>query len=246
MDLFRTYAPLLAASSLILLAGCKDELPSSTPASTSRAASSAQPAVASARTSSEPTAAIPVNPALLDPSRATEQAPEVYNAKFVTNRGEFTIEVHRDWAPVGADRFFNLVKLGYYDETRFFRIVDGFMVQWGIHGDPAVSARWRDARVGDDPVKQQNKRGFVTFATSGKNSRTTQIFINYVDDNVRLDGMGFAPFGKVIDGMNVVDGFNKKYGERADQGRIQNEGNAYLQQAFPEMDWVKSARIVTK
>ncbi|MEI7892105.1 MAG: peptidylprolyl isomerase [Myxococcales bacterium] len=242
MDLFRTYAPpLLAASALILLAGCKDEPPSSTPASTSRAASSAQPAQ-TAQTAVAP----PVNPALLDPSRATEQAPEVYKARFVTNRGEFTIEVHRDWAPVGADRFFNLVKLGYYDDTRFFRIVDGFMVQWGIHGDPAVSARWRDARVSDDPVKQQNKRGFVTFATSGKDSRTTQIFINYVDDNVRLDGMGFAPFGKVIEGMNVVDGFNKAYGERPNQGRIQGEGNAYLQQAFPEMDWVKSARIVTK
>jgi cyclophilin family peptidyl-prolyl cis-trans isomerase len=193
----------------------------------------------------------PAGDALLNPAAATERAPDTFKAKFTTTKGDFVIQVNREWSPNGADRFYNLVKIGYYNDTRFFRAVEGFMVQFGIHGDPAVNAKWRTARFPDDPVKQQNKRGYVTFAKSGMpNSRTTQIFINYVDENVKLDGMGFSPFGQVVEGMSVVDSLYKGYGEGApggkgpDQGRLQSEGNAYLDKSFPELDGVKRAEIV--
>ena len=168
--------------------------------------------------------------------------------KFNTSKGDFTVEVHRDWAPRGADRFYNLVKAGFFDDDRFFRVVSGFMVQFGIHGDGAINDKWRDARIGDDPVKQSNKRGYITFATSGVNSRTTQVFVNFAD-NSNLDEMGFAPFGQVTDGMTVVDALFAGYGEGApggrgpSQGRIQTEGNLYLNKDFPLLDWVKSAKI---
>ena len=161
------------------------------------------------------------------------------------------IEVHRDWSPKGADRFFNLVKLGYFDDTRFFRVVDGFMAQIGIHGDPAVNAKWREANITDDvPAGHSNKRGFVSFAMAGKDSRTTQFFINFVDTNARLDSMGFTPFGQVVEGINVIDALYKGYGEGApsgkgpSQGRIQSEGNAYLKKEFPELDYVKEAKVL--
>ena len=143
---------------------------------------------------------------LLDPKHAdvNKQAPAKFLAKFETSKGEFVIEVQRDWAPKGADRFYNLVKNGYFSDVRFFRVVTGFVAQFGIHGDPKVSAAWRDANIQDDPVKESNKRGMVVFATAGPNTRTTQFFINF-KDNVRLDSMGFSPFGKVIQGMEVVD-----------------------------------------
>jgi peptidyl-prolyl cis-trans isomerase A (cyclophilin A) len=187
----------------------------------------------------------------LDPAAATATAPAVYKVKMVTTKGDFTIEVHRDWAPLGADRFYNLVKSGYFADIAFFRVVKGFMVQFGIHGDPAVNMKWRPARIQDDPTgKQSNTRGMVTFAMGGPNTRTTQVFINYVD-NGRLDSMGFPPFGKVIgEGMKVVDAIEGMYGEGAPQGRgpaqgrIQNEGNAYLKAEFPKMDYLKSASIV--
>lgn len=190
------------------------------------------------------------HPAMLDPTLAVDKAPEVYKAKFTTSKGDFVVEVTRAWAPLGADRFYNLVKVGYYDDTRFFRVVDNFMVQFGIHGDGAVNTKWHDARIKDDPVKESNKRAMVTFATSGPDSRTVQVFINYADANTRLDASGFAPFGKIIDGMSVVDSLYKGYGEGAprglgpDQGKIQSEGNAYLNRDFPKMDWIKEARIV--
>lgn len=158
------------------------------------------------------------------------------------------MEVNRAWAPLGADRFYNLAKNGFFDEARFFRAIKGFMVQFGIHGDPAVAAVWRNARIQDDPVKESNKRGTVTFATSGPNSRTTQLFINF-KDNTMLDGMGFAPFGRVISGMDVVDSLNTEYGEGAPggrgpaQGRIQSEGNAYLQRDFPNLDYIKKTHV---
>jgi peptidyl-prolyl cis-trans isomerase A (cyclophilin A) len=161
------------------------------------------------------------------------------------------IEVHRDWAPNGADRFYNLVKSGYFEGTRFFRVIKSFMVQWGIHGEPAVNAVWRDAREGrikDDPVKESNKRGYVTFATAGPDTRTTQVFINFAD-NGRLDTSGFAPFGKVVTGMNVIDSLFAEYGEGAPGGagpsqpRMQDEGNAYLNRDFPKLDYIKSAKI---
>ena len=160
------------------------------------------------------------------------------------------LEIHRDWAPHGADRFYNLVKVGFFDEVAFFRVIKGFMVQFGIHGDPAVSQAWREAKIADDPSgKQTNARGFVTFATAGPNTRTSQLFINY-KDNGNLDGMGFAPIGKVTDGMAVVDAIEGEYGEGAPMGRgpsqpkLQGEGNAYLKASFPHLDYIKSATLV--
>src|ERR1700719_4133826 len=141
---------------------------------------------------------------LANPAALNEQAPATYKVQFDTSKGPFVVEVHRDWSPNGADRFYNLVKNGFYDDVRFFRVISGFMVQFGINGDPKISAPWRSAQIKDDPVKQSNKRGFITFATSGPNSRTTQVFINF-GDNGRLDGMGFSSFGQVTTGMNVVD-----------------------------------------
>jgi peptidyl-prolyl cis-trans isomerase A (cyclophilin A) len=196
-----------------------------------------------------PLAASPaMSQALMNPASLTEQAPPVYKAKFDTSKGTFEIQVHRDWAPAGADRFYNLVKNGFFDNTRFFRVVSGFMVQFGLNGDPNVSAQWRQARIRDDQVKQSNTRGMVTFATAGPNTRTTQVFINFGDNN-RLDGMGFAPFGQVVSGMNVVDALYSGYGEGApggsgpEQGRIQQEGNAYLTKDFAKLDYIKKATI---
>jgi len=178
-----------------------------------------------------------------------ERAPATFRARFETRKGDFVIEVHRDWAPLGTDRFYNLVRGGYYDGTRFFRVISGFMAQFGIHGDPQVSAAWRGARIPDDPVRQRNTRGAVSFATAGPGTRTTQLFINY-GDNSRLDGIGFAPFGRVVEGMEVVDRLHAGYGEGAprgrgpDQGRIEAEGNAYLEREFPELDQIRRATIV--
>jgi len=178
------------------------------------------------------------------------RAPATFRAHFETSAGDFVIEVHRDWAPRGADRFFNLVRSGYYDDVRFFRVISGFMVQFGIHGDPTVSAAWRDQLIVDDPVRRTNLRGMVSFATAGPGTRTTQVFINY-GSNDRLDAMGFAPFGQVVEGMDVVDRLYAGYGEGApggrgpNQGRIQTEGNAYLQRDFGKLDYVRRASIVT-
>jgi len=188
------------------------------------------------------------HPALLDPSRATERAPDEYTVELQTTAGPILIDVERAWAPKGADRFYNLVKIGYFEDVAFFRVIDGFMAQAGISGDPAVTRAWRSARIQDDPPTQSNTRGMVTFATSGPNSRTTQFFINFVD-NSRLDRMGFAPFGKVRD-MKNVDALHAGYGESAPRGRgpkqgdITSRGNAYLKAEFPELDYIESARIV--
>ena len=185
---------------------------------------------------------------LRNPAGLTEQAPATFNANFDTSKGLFVITVHRDWAPNGADRFYNLVKNGFFDNTRFFRVIPNFMVQFGISGDPALNTKWRVARIPDDKPAQSNTRGMVTFATSGPNARTTQVFINF-KNNSRLDALGFAPFGKVVSGMNVVDALNGEYGEGApdgrgpDQMRLQTEGNAYLAKDFPRMDFIKKATI---
>jgi len=194
--------------------------------------------------------AMPDNP-LLYP-RAPDmnmEAPPTYRARFETSKGDFVIEVHRDWAPIGADRFYNLVRNGYYDGVRFFRVIDGFMAQFGMNGDPLVTAQWRVATLQDDPVVQSNTRGTVTFAMTGQpNSRTTQIFINY-GDNSNLDGMGFAPFGEVVEGMEVAASLYSGYGEGAprgrgpDQGQIQARGNEYLEADFPNLDYVVHATI---
>ena len=186
--------------------------------------------------------------ALSNPAALTEKAPATFKVKFDTSKGPVVIQVNRDWAPNGVDRFYNLVKNGFYDDTRFFRVISGFMVQFGIHGDPKLSPGWRTARIPDDAVKQSNKRGYITFATSGPNSRTTQVFINF-RDNAGLDGQGFAPFGQVISGMNVVESLHAGYGEGAprgrgpDQNRAQAEGNAYLQRDFADLDYIKKATI---
>ena len=185
---------------------------------------------------------------LANPAALREQAPPVYKARFDTSKGAFVIEVHRDWAPNGADRFYNLVKNGFYDNVRFFRVVSGFMVQFGISGDPSVAAPWRDAKIADDPVKQSNKRGYITYAMAGPNTRTSQVFINFAD-NANLDSGGFSPFGRVVSGMDVVDKLNAEYGEGAprgrgpDQSRIQMEGNAYLNKDFGRLDFVRKATI---
>jgi len=184
-----------------------------------------------------------------DPSKLTEKAPESFKAKFTTTKGAFTIEVTRSLSPNGADRFYNLVKSGYFQDVAFFRVIPCFMGQFGIHGDPKVSAAWRGARIQDDPVKASNKRGYLSFAMAGPNTRTTQFFINLVD-NTNLDSMGFSPFGKVVEGQDVVDKINGEYGEGAPRGRgpnqgiIQEKGNEYLKASYPNLDYIKSAALV--
>jgi peptidyl-prolyl cis-trans isomerase A (cyclophilin A) len=190
-------------------------------------------------------AANPNKAKLATPSQLNEKAPETYKAKFDTSAGVFVIEVHRDWAPLGADRFYNLVKNGFYDDVRFFRVLDGFMAQFGMNGEPKIQAAWGRANFMDDPVKQSNKRGFLTFAkSSAPNSRSTQVFINFVD-NANLDAQGFAPFGQVVEGMDKVDKLYSGYGRQnvPDQGKITAEGNAYLAKEYPKLDYIKKATI---
>jgi peptidyl-prolyl cis-trans isomerase A (cyclophilin A) len=185
---------------------------------------------------------------LANPAALHEQAPAEFKAKFETTKGVFVLEVHRNWAPNGADRFYNLVKNGFYDNVRFFRVISGFMVQFGISGDPKLSAPWRNAKITDDPVVQSNKRGYITYAMAGPNTRTTQVFINF-GDNASLDSQGFSPFGRVVSGMEVIDKLYAQYGEGAprgrgpDQGRLQAEGNTYLAKEFDKLDYVTRASI---
>ena len=191
------------------------------------------------------------NPVLLEPGDTLFQAtaPETYRVHFTTTEGEFTVEVYRDWAPLGADRFYNLVRAGYYDGARFFRVVPGFVAQFGVHGDPAVEEAWRGRTIPDDPPRQSNRRGTLAFAMRGSDSRSTQVFINY-RDNEALDGAGFAPFGRVVDGMMIVDRLNGAYGEPPPEGRgpderrLVTEGEQYLRQSFPDLDRIERARIV--
>ena len=172
-----------------------------------------------------------------------------YKVKFSTTKGDITLEVHPEWAPLGAARFRELVDAGFYTDIAFFRVLDGFVAQFGISGDPESSAVWRSKSIKDDPVRGSNTRGTVTYAMAGPNTRTTQLFINF-GDNSQLDGMGFSPFAQLIDGMDVVDALHSGYGEGAprgrgpDQGKIQKEGNAYLKSEFPELDYITSASIV--
>src|SRR6059036_1914958 len=182
-----------------------------------------------------------------DPGFA-QQAPDSFRAQFSTTKGDFVIAVHRAWAPLGADRFYNLVRSGYYDGLRFFRVIPGFMAQFGLHADTAVTSAWRERRIPDDPMRRSNQRGMVTFATAGPGTRTTQIFINY-RDNDRLDASGFAPFGEVVVGMDVVDKLYGGYGEGAPQGRgpdqmrIHIEGEKYLARQFPKLDKITKATV---
>jgi peptidyl-prolyl cis-trans isomerase A (cyclophilin A) len=238
---------IVAALLSLSLSACKSQNEGA--AAPEPAAAKPQPVAKEAPPAPAPRPALPPDSPLLNPDKLTEKAPDVYKVRLDTTQGPIVIEVHRDWSPNGADRFYNLVKNGFYDDTAFFRALPGFMNQFGIHGDPRVAAKWRDATIPDDPVKESNHRGYVTFAKSGMpNSRTTQIFINK-RDNSNLDGMGFAPFGKVIEGMDHVDATFTGYGEGApagggpNQGRVQEQGNAYLREQFPKLDWIKTARI---
>ncbi len=201
-----------------------------------------------------------------DSDAMNAEAPEAFDARFETSAGDFVIRVHREWAPNGADRFYNLVRSGYYDGQKFFRVVEGFVVQWGIHGDPDVSKLWRDARIADDPIREDvsNTAGRVVFANAGPDTRTTQLFINledndFLDDPVRMRGSVFAPLGEVIEGMDAVKAIYDGYIEprqrsrirlpperhqAPDQAFVQEQGNAYLEKYFPKLDAIKSASIV--
>ena len=182
---------------------------------------------------------------LLTPSQLKEKAPDTFQAKFDSSKGVFVIEVHRDWAPIGADRFYNLVKNGFFDGCRFFRVIPDFMVQFGINGDPAVDAAWERADINDDPVKQSNKLGFISYGNTGRpNSRGTQVFINY-KDNSFLDAQRFSPFGQVVSGMDVVVKLNSEYGSKPQeaQGTIKAEGNKFLNSKFPKLDFIRRATI---
>jgi len=184
---------------------------------------------------------------LLKPGLLKAKAPEEYKVKFATTRGEFTLTVTRAWAPLGADRFYNLVRHHFYDNASIFRVVPGFVAQFGISAYPAVTAAWRGTDIKDDPVTQSNKRGYITFATAGPNTRTTQVFIN-LKDNVSLDRQGFAPFGVVdADGMKVVEMFYDQYGDNAgiDQSKIEAQGKSYLDKNFAKLDIIKSATVLT-
>ncbi len=177
-----------------------------------------------------------------------EPVPDVYRVNFDTSKGLFAVEVTKAWAPLGAERFYRLIETKFYDDARFFRVIRDFIVQFGINGDPKVEELWRNLTIQDDPVKETNARGTITFATAGPGTRTTQVFLN-LKDNARLDESGFAPFGKVVEGMDVVDHLYYAYGEGAprgngpDQNIIEMQGNAYLEAKFPRLDYIKTARI---
>lgn len=229
-----------------LLACGSEPAPTSVPASPDKPSEPLQPAEAEP----EPAEVAPAVDlgALATPAALNEKAPDTFKARFTTTKGDFVIEAHRDWSPNGADRFYNLVKNGYFEDIAFFRNIKGFMVQFGIHGNPQLNNIWKDAKITDDPVKQSNTPGYVSFATSGPNTRTVQMFINH-GNNDSLDGMGFSPFGKVVEGQSVVAELYDGYGEGAPRGKgprqdlIQKQGNAYLQAQFPNLDYVKSAII---
>jgi peptidyl-prolyl cis-trans isomerase A (cyclophilin A) len=188
---------------------------------------------------------------LANPALWTKRAPQEFKAKLTTTKGDVVIDVHRDWAPLGADRFYNLVRSGYLSNVSFYRVVPSFIVQFGASPDPKVEAAWNKTPIKDDPVKQSNKRGFITFAMGGPNTRTTEVFIN-LKDNVQLDGMGFASFGEVTEGMDVVDKLFSGYGDMKEMGgrgpsqpRVQAEGKPYLDKEFPQLDSIKSAAITS-
>ncbi len=186
---------------------------------------------------------------MMDPTgeQATQTAPDEFKVRFETSAGTFVIDVTRDWSPRGADRFYSLIRIGFYDDQRFFRVIPNFVVQWGMSGDPEISAAWQTARIKDDPVKESNVPGTITFAKTGApNSRTTQLFINLGDNSASLDGQGFAPFGRVVEGMEIVGSFNAEYGSTpsTNQATIAERGNEFLNKNFPNLDYIVTAKIV--
>ena len=237
--------------------GTKDETPTEgetpeegEPASHDKEAAEAKPPAAKSK-APEPEPDTPIlSPRVLlnNPGLADRQAPETFRGRFETTKGEFVIEVVREWSPQGADRFYNLLRAQYYDRTAFFRVIKGFMAQFGIHSNPQVGQKWGTATIPDDPFVKSNRRGYVTFATAGPNTRTTQLFINY-GNNSRLDKQGFTPFGRVVEGMSVVDSLYSGYGDGPPGGRGPNQqmmryqGNAYLKKQFPKLDYVKKAHL---
>lgn len=222
----RTFGLLISGLCLVLAAGC-----------TNNRQTAELPETDSPRTAES------VPPTQNKPQQADKISTDVFNVRLKTSKGDIVIEVHPDWAPQGAKRFRTLVESDFYDGCRFFRVLPGFMAQFGINGDPEVQKLWRDNNIPDDPRKKSNTRGMVTFAKSSlPNSRSTQVFINY-GDNSRLDSDGFAPFGKVIEGMDVADRINSKHGEKPSQAKIQSEGNAYLNREFPDLDYIETATI---
>lgn len=233
MRLFACFAPALAASALL----CFAQTPTPAP----------KPATPAAKPRPSPTGgarAVPrVNPKLKNPALANEKAPDFYKAKFTTTKGDFVVSVTRSAAPIGADRFYNMVKIGFFSDVYFFRMIPGFVAQFGIPSDPAIAAVWMTARLKDEPVRETNKRGSICFAkTNDPDTRTTQLFINLGDNN-RLDAMGFAPFAVITEGMDVVDKLNLEYGDTPDQTAIQTKGAAYLMKDFPRLDKIVSAVI---
>ncbi|MCL4783758.1 MAG: peptidylprolyl isomerase [Bryobacterales bacterium] len=209
-------------------------------------ASSTESAPPEAPAAEEPAAkgaATGTRPAQPSPARVAPKDPNVFTVRLKTTKGDIDIELHKDWAPLGVARFRELVDSGYFDGARFFRVVPGFVVQFGIAANPLLTAKWDGSEIQDDPVLQSNTRGIVTFATAGRNTRTTQLFIN-LGDNPRLDNMGFAPIGKVVRGMDSVDSIDSRYGEAPQQPRIEGEGEAYLAREFPNLDKILSARVI--
>jgi peptidyl-prolyl cis-trans isomerase A (cyclophilin A) len=184
--------------------------------------------------------------ALMHPATLKAKAPDVYEVTFTTTKGDFVVQVTRAWSPAGADRFYNLVKHGYYNDMRLFRVVSGFVIQFGLTGNPAINKAWQDANIKDDPVTQSNKPGYLTFATAGKDTRTTQVFIN-LGDNSRLDTMGFTPFGQITSGMDVLQQLYSGYADTptSHQDEITKQGNAYLDKNFPKLDSIKTAKVTS-
>lgn len=182
-------------------------------------------------------------PAQPAPARTPPKDPNVFLVRLQTTKGDIDIELHKDWAPLGVERFLELVKSGFFDGARFFRVVPGFVVQFGIAANPLLTSKWQGTEIQDDPVLQSNTRGILTFATAGRNTRTTQLFIN-LGDNPRLDNMGFAPIGRVVRGMDSVDSIDSRYGESPQQPRIEDQGETYLSREFPNLDKIISARVI--
>jgi len=214
----------LLCGAALLAAGCKEKAPATDTAASKPAGPAAAPA-----------------PAPADTAKAI--APDSFRVAFETTHGKFVVQINRAWAPLGADRFFQLVDKHFFDGARFFRVVPGFVAQFGLSADPKDNAPF-DARITDDPVKEKNVRGTLTFATQGPNTRTHQLFLNLAD-NLPLDGQGFAPIGKVVDGMKVVDSLYSGYGEDPIQQFIQTQGESYLKKTFPKLDQIKTARVVS-
>jgi peptidyl-prolyl cis-trans isomerase A (cyclophilin A) len=176
-------------------------------------------------------------------SSSSHRGPDRYRVKFETSRGDFIVDCMREWSPLGADRFHELVTSGFYDGARFYRVVPGFVIQFGFKGDPSVDGVWRNRVIDDDPPGVSNTPATMSFATSGARSRTTQVFIN-LGDNRRLDSMGFTPFGRVTEGMSNAAAIFPGYGEQPQQPMIEQQGNAYLQANFPNLDYVKKAAVL--